>query len=1323
MTFSHLHCHSAFSLLEGTARTQALVTAARRLKMPALALTDRNNLYSAVHFYTQAQKVGIKPIIGMEVDLEDGSSLVLLARNMDGYRNLCHLSSALRLTAPPEIFPPSGFEDEDDEILPWDPGLWGVPLFGVTHKPPKLPKLSKLSSVPQLTAGYINSKLKIQNSKLPLEAVFSGRHVRGLIALSGGPRGLVNRLVAQGKTHQAARVAGMLLAAFGEGNFFIEVTACTEHDRNQIQTLATLANDLSIPLVATNDVLYIEGGDAVTAAALAAVRDRTRKARAQELWTEGQPGEDAAQAPPTQDSKLRTHDLHGRHFATPAEMEALFSEYPQAIANTGFIAEGCNVELTLHRPIFPGVDLKGKGETSFSRLWKLCFAGATRRYKPLTEAAITRLKYELEVIERLGFSPYFLVVQDIAHFARRKGIPIMARGSAANSLVAYVLNITQVDPLAHDLLFERFLNPSRAEIGPQSAVGQEPDGNAATHLPDIDLDLCWRRRDEVLHYVYDKYGRDHVAIVGTHITFRLRSAWREMARVVGIHPDRISYIASRLPHLFSTEDILEGDVPELEGGGDTGSIEGVGDQGSGVTIYGVEETLSLSPDPRPLAPEISAATVATVAHEAPKLRDSLERQAFDLCKAVEGLPRYAGMHCAGVVITPGPIADLVPLQRAARDPSMAITQYEKGAIEALGLVKIDLLGSRALTTLVDSLQAVGLAKGGGGDVHAVLDAIPFDDAATYRMLAQGDTLGCFQLESPGMRGLLKWLRPQSMTDIAAAISLFRPGPMEGGFLEIFMRRHLRQEPVTYPHPSMEPILRSTHGVILYQEQFLRLAHTLGGLDLGDAEKLRKEIGKAHSPEERTRLGSRFVAGAIERGVDQMQAERVWEVIAGYSGFGFCQAHAYSYALTAYRSAYMKAHYPAQYMAAQINNQGGYYGTGVYVEDARRLGIRLLPPHINLSGAFCEGGPPPYPSHPSHPSHPSRPSHTRQIRFGLQFVKGLSERTISLLLSERRAHGPFGSLQDILLRVEMSQAEAASLIKVGACEDLGSEIRGQGSGSEGIEEVAAEEVEEVATLEEVEELVGGLSALNRKQMLVLLPMLVNTRKPRSRSSATASDASTYRASGQGPRPDQEPGAGRDRYAGPLQLVMDDFLVGNLVSPRILGSAHSHLEVPEVEDFTLAEKLRLEQKTLGFTVSHNEMELYAGVLDRLNVVPGHALPEYAGHKVTVAGVIAAGRRHLAKDGEWMLFVSLQDRGCLIEAVLFPDVYKAHGALIANNGYGPYLVTGTVQVAGKRRGIGAQPSASLRSSFPTFPSSSDAVALKTHPVVIVERVEALG
>lgn len=1235
MGFVHLHCHSAYSLLEGTATPQNLLSAAKRHGISSLALTDRNNLYGAIPFYIQAQKANIKPVLGMEVDLDDGSSLVLLARNLDGYRNLCQLATVLRLNADPGTFQPAGYE-EDEEAPFWEPGVWGVPVFGFTGKPGKPKPLASLSMQPA------------KEPRLPRELLLSGRHARGLIALSGGRRGLVNSLVMRGKTEQAAKATGTLITAFGEGNVFIELQLLDEKDIAALPALVSLANSMGVPIVATNDVLYLTPEDAPTARALASARNGIRR----KVHSAHTPAMDELGV--GGDAVL--HEMVGteRYFKLPEDMARLFANYPQAIANTQYIADQCNLELSLHKPLFPSVEL-GKGETPFSRLWKLCFAGATRRYRPLTEQVITRLKYELEIIETLGFSPYFLVVYDIVHFAHSQDIPIMARGSAANSMAAYVLRITQVDPLQKDLLFERFLNPSRAEF----------------EMPDIDLDVCWRRRDEVLHYIYKQYGREHVATVGTHITFRLRSAWREMAKVMGVSAGRIGYIANRMPHVFEAQEEQEG--------GDVGDVGDVGDADDGIDTEELERT---------------AGTSYHQDGKSPRFRDDGELTAFKLAQAIEGLPRHAGMHCAGVVITPQPLADIVPLQRASRDPGMSITQYDKDAIEALGLVKMDILGSRALTTLVDAVRTSGITSSKPGTNNTGLEnlfqTIPVDDEHTYRMMADGHTLGCFQLESPGMRGLLKWLRPRNLDEVAIAISLFRPGPLEGGFLETFMRRHLGQEEITYSHPSMEPILRDTKGVILFQEQFLKLVNRLAGLNLGDAEKLRKALGKTRSVEERTRLGSQFVSGAIERGIDQLQAQKVWEIVAGYSGFGFCAAHAHSYALTAYRSAYMKAHYPAEYLAAQINNGGGYYGPSVYVEEARRLHVKLLVPGVNESGAMCEVK--------------AGSIGRRSIRFGLQFVKGLSEKTIEALLIEQRNGGRFHSLLDLMARVDMKPQEVTALVKVGACDDLAKdENTALPSPSMSMPSIVPVMGSMGETVETVYETRTPSMSLNRKQMMWLLPSVLSISAPSAKAvqSSQASYARMIKATG-------STGQG-------LQFMMGDLLETQSVGrgAKVLGNVTNHrrIEVPPMEDYTLSEQLRLERETLGFVLSCNEMEL----IDVPGTIPSSRLRHHADQEVTVAGVIAAGRTHTGKDGNKMLFLTLQDREGLIEVVVFSDAYKEHGELLASNGYGPYTITGVAQVSGKGRGIGVQPPPDLL--------MADVVTLKMHPVIVASKIAPIA
>jgi DNA polymerase III alpha subunit len=626
---------------------------------------------------------------------------------------------------------------------------------------------------------------------------------------------------------------------------------------------------------------------------------------------------------------------------------------------------------------------------------------------------------------------------------------------------------------------------------------------------------------------------------------------------------------------------------------------------------------------------------------------------------------------------------------------MAITQYDKDAIEDLGLVKMDILGSRALTTLVDTVHASGLGAGvagskskGGSELEKRLQTIPVDDERTYRMMAEGHTLGCFQLESPGMRGLLKWLRPRNLDQVAIAISLFRPGPLEGGFLEAFMRRHLGEETITYAHPSMEPILKDTKGVILFQEQFLKLVNRLGGLSLGEAEQLRKALGKTRSADERTRLGNEFVAGAIERGIDQLQAQRVWDIVAGYSGFGFCAAHAHSYALVAYRSAYMKAHYPAEFLAAQINNGGGYYGPAVYVEDARRLGIKLLVPHVNESGSWCEV-----------PANPNGAGNSRAIRFGLQFVKGLASKTIDAIAQARRDGGPFHSLPDLLSRVEMSRQEITMLVKVGACDDLAV----AGADATGMPSIIPTRgtLGEATTAQAI--ICDPVAALNRRQLLWLLPSLLSASTGGANRRARKEHAHWKSATGT---------EGKSLQVMMGELIEGDTGVSGWQQTKVLGRPGNHrIEVPSLDDLTPSEKLRQEQEALGFVVSRNEMELVEapGAISSSDLY-AHS-DSYSGREVQVAGVIAAGRRHMGKDGNWMLFMTLQDREGLIEVVVFSDAYKEHGELLATHGYGPYMITGTVQVSGKGRGIGVQPPSNL--------TLAGDVQLKSHPILIATRL----
>lgn len=872
MAFVHLHVHSVYSLLDSTCRLEDLVSTARQMGLPALALTDRNALYGAVFFYDLCRQAGIRPILGMEASMEDGHSLLLLAENEEGYRNLCRLSTILQSFSDP---PPR---------LSWT---------ALRH------------------------------------------HSEGLIALTGGSQGWLYHLVRRGDMERAQRLLGGLQALFGRRNVFLELQLDSPEDVPVVEQLVALAESAGLPYVATSDIHYLRPEEAPLHLLLSSIRTGTHLL---------QPHPDKI---PWKDNGHP--DLH---FPSPEEMARRFARWPRAL-NSGYIADRCRLELRVGRPAFPRIPLPPQ-ETAFSRLWKLAFLGVVERYRPLTPAVLERLTAELRTIEELGFSPYFLIVADIVREARRRGIPVLGRGSAASSLVAYALGITPVDPLAHRLTFERFLHPER------------PDP------PDIDLDFCWRRRDEMLDYVYKTYCDAHVAMIATYNTFHARSAIRETAKAFGLSPSEAEEMAARCW-------IGRFQSPEPEDGTDPGPAWF-----------------------DPLDPP----------------EDELTATVLRAARSIVGLPRHLSIHCGGLVIAPDAITDFVPLQRSAK--GLLITQYDMRAIERLGLVKIDLLGVRALTAIADAVAAARQSHAN----DLTVETIPLDDEATFDLLSRGETMGCFQLESPGVRALLRRYRPRCLDDVMAVISLFRPAPIRGGLKESFLRRRAGEEPASDWFREMDPELRArveeilgeTYGVILYQEQVLRLLSEVGGLSLGEAEAIRRALPETQTGAEREPLRQRFLQGATRKGLSASQAEQVWERLAGFTGYAFCKAHAASYAIVAYRAAYLKAHYPAEYMAAVIENEGGYYTPAAYAEEARRLGLKLLPPHVNAPHVATTGC-------------------NDTIRIGLGRVRGLSEATRKRLIEEARL-APFTSLSDFLFRVRPREEEAKALIRIGACDGLG-----------------------------------------------------------------------------------------------------------------------------------------------------------------------------------------------------------------------------------------------------------------------------------------------
>jgi DNA-directed DNA polymerase III PolC len=718
-------------------------------------------------------------------------------------------------------------------------------------------------------------------------------HTSGVIALSDG--------------QHAAR----LIDLFTPERFYLALDGAADVER------IALAGQLGVQVVAAPDIRYLAAADAPRFRVLAAMRT-------------GQPLSDLPDWPeyvfPSED------DLRRRYAA-----------YPQALINTQVIAERCRFEFPLGQYRFPTLNLPA-GRTAHDELAAQTYAGAQQRYGALTDPLDARLRKEIEVIDALGYAPYFLVVADIVRYAREKRVPVSPRGSASSSVVAYCLGIHDVDPVAHDLYFERFLSLER----------HDP--------PDIDLDLCSQRRDEVIDYVYRRYGSDHVAMVCTYATLQPRSALREAGKVYGLTEARIGELASDLPRFWH---------PALR-------------------------------------------QQAHAAHEqlVAKARTPLEREAIEMSQSLTNFPHHLSIHPGGIVISPGSITDLVPLQYAAK--GLLITQFDLKGIEQLGLVKIDLLGISALTVAADCVALIQQRAPGFR-----LDAIPIDDAATMTTLATAQTIGCFQIESGGMRFTLRELAAQSIGDLIVALALYRPGPLKGGLKDAFVRRHAArgQEPAEYLHPALQPILRETYGVVLYQEQVLRIAHEVAGFTLGEADLLRRAMSKFRSAHEMARLREGFIAGAQRvSGLDAPTAEKLWDLLAAFAGYGFPKAHAAGYAALAYRLAYLKTHYPAEFLAARLAVWGGYYSPRVYMCEARQLGLPVKPPHVNHSGEDFT----------------LDPIDRRTLWMGLGQVRELTHTTIETILRQR----PFTSLDDFLIRARPLHVEAGNLIKCGALDGLG-----------------------------------------------------------------------------------------------------------------------------------------------------------------------------------------------------------------------------------------------------------------------------------------------
>jgi DNA polymerase-3 subunit alpha len=834
--FVHLHLHSQFSLLDGANRLGDVVEAAGAAGMPAMALTDHGNLFGAVEFYNRARQAGIRPIVGMEAYVTKGSRHDR-RQERDGGNHRGDNSQTIE-----------GVPDERRSERGRSNHLVLLARNEIGYR-----NLIRLSSRAYLEGFYYKPRIDWELLE---------RHHEGLICLSACLKGEVAERIVAGQDKDAEALACRYRDLFGSGNYFIELQDHGIPDQRLAnERLRRIAHRTGIPLVVTNDCHYLRQGDAFAHDVLLCI---------------------GTQRTLTDTDRLR-YASDNFYLKSADEMFALFPDVPEALEATVGIAEACRLEIptgSFHLPEFP----VPPGYTLDSYFEEVARSGLEERLEELTArgsrslarrgaaAYRERLEMEVRVIEGVGFSGYFLITWDFIRYARQQGIPVgPGRGSAAGSLVSYALRITDLDPLEYDLLFERFLNPDRIS------------------MPDIDIDFCMRRRGEVIQYVADKYGRDHVAQIITFGTLAAKAAIRDVGRVMGLPYAKVDRIAKLVPDM-------------------TRSLAEVAKED-------------------PLRSEVA--------------RDPEVAKIIEVGSRLEGLTRHASVHAAGVVITPGELEELVPLYKSSKDEVM--TQWDKDVIESLGLLKMDFLGLRTLTVIHDSLAL--LAREGR---PLDLDRLPLDDPRVFRLFCEGRTEGIFQFESRGMKDLLRRAQPSKFEDLAAFNALYRPGALTSGMVEEYIQRKQGKKRVRNILPETRDILEETYGVIVYQEQVMQIAVAVAGFTMAEADVLRKAMGKKKA-EVMAEQKEKFLAGAVARGHDRDKARELWDYIEPFAGYGFNKSHSVAYAMLAYQTAYLKAHHPVAFMAAMLNSElASADSIAKYVRECQDLGIEVLLPDINES---------------------------------------------------------------------------------------------------------------------------------------------------------------------------------------------------------------------------------------------------------------------------------------------------------------------------------------------------------------------------------------
>lgn len=1060
--FAHLHCHTHYSLLDGANRVPDLVKQVKNLGMNACAITDHGNLYGALEFYQTCRNHDVNPILGYEAYMAPGHRtdrsatrmkeaafhLTLLAMNRTGFQNLVKMASHAYLE-------------------------------GFYYKP------------------RIDKELLKEFSE-------------GVICLSGCASSELSRLLLAEESDKAKQLIHWYSEIFGD-RFYLEIQdGGVEIQQSCAEATIVLANQMGLPLVATNDAHYLCQSDASMHDVLLCVNTKSFRSDEKRM-------------------RISTDQLFLR---SPEQMYAAFPKLADAVARSQEIADRCDIQLDLKTRHFP-VFTPPAQKTDVQYLREVAEAGLRERYgETPDEVYRQRLDFELGVIERMGYSSYFLIVWDFAQFARSRGIPTTARGSACGAIVSYVLGISDVCPIKYDLLFERFLDPSRTEA------------------PDIDMDFCRDRREMVLNYVKEKYGHENVAQIGTFGTLKAKAAIRDVARALSIPLKRADEIAKMVP-----------------------------------------ETLNIK--------------LKDALKESAELKEQYDsdpqiQELITYAMALEGLAKSAGTHAAGVVIADRPLQEYVPLQKISGKDDV-LTQWTE--VEKAGLLKMDFLGLRNLSILDKAVKNVAKHRG----IHIIPKDLPLDDQETFALLQRGETKGIFQLESGGMRDLLTKMRPDQFADIIATSALYRPGPLEGGMVMTYVNVKNGREPVPLVHPIVDEVLAETYGVMVYQEQVMRILNRLGGIELASSYKCIKAISKKNHD---TMKGyhEKFIEGSQGKGMSKEQAQSIWDLIEKFAGYGFNKSHSTAYGAIAYQTAYLKAHYPEEFMAALLScGMESSDRIFEHTDDCRRMGIEVLPPSVNQSEVeFSVIVDDPATAPAKETSRRGKKSAgeateampgtspSRRISFGMGAIKGVGLYVVQAIVDERTAHGPFKNIFDLCERVDpklLSKAVLETLVKAGALDGFGA---------------------------------------SRAQHLLVIDRAIQAAVSRQRDKARGQKSLFGAADA----------AGRD------------------------NNGASDFTMPPAEDWTHSQKLAAEKEVLGFYLTSHPLTEFA---DQVQMFTQHRVKDLRnlehGKDVLLGGMIAAIKKATTKapsrngHSKYVNF-DLEDASGVVRCIMWPDDYANDG-----------------------------------------------------------------